>query len=243
MIERQIDIPLADGACTTFIVHPDRGGPHPVALFLMDAPGFRGELRDMARRLATSGYYVLLPNMYYRSGVLELGPIGDPGSPSRIRMSELMDTLTIPLVMADIDGLLAFTAADPAADPTRVGTVGYCMSGRYAVCAAEGRPAIRATASFHGVKLIEPHDNSPHLVAKRSAAEFYFGCAERDHYISMEDVAQLQRDLAGANGEVELYPDTDHGFVFPKRAAAYHKGGAEQHWERLLSLFARNLGT
>lgn len=241
MIERQIEIALRDGACTTFIVHPDRGGPHPVVLFLMDAPGFRGELRDMARRLATSGYYVMLPNMYYRSGVLELGPVGEPGTPSRQRMYDLMETLTIPLVMADVDGLLAFARADPAAKAARVGTVGYCMSGRYAVCAAEGRPAVKATASFHGVKLIEPNDNSPHLVAKRSAAEFYFGCAERDHYISMEDVAQLQHDLEGANGEVELYPDTDHGFVFPKRTAVYHKGGAEQHWERLLSLFRRNL--
>ena len=75
MIDQQIDIQTKDGKTTTFITHPERGGPFPVILFYMDAPAIREELRDMARRLATSGYYVMLPNMYYRSGVMELGPI------------------------------------------------------------------------------------------------------------------------------------------------------------------------
>ena len=75
MIDQQIEIPTKDGHTTTFITHPERGGPFPVILFYMDAPAIREELRDMARRLGTSGYYVMLPNMYYRSGVMELGPI------------------------------------------------------------------------------------------------------------------------------------------------------------------------
>ena len=75
MIEQTVDIPTKDGKTTTFIVHPDRGGPFPVILFYMDAPAIREELRDMSRRLASSGYYVVLPNMYYRAGVMELGPI------------------------------------------------------------------------------------------------------------------------------------------------------------------------
>ncbi|MFZ4067269.1 MAG: dienelactone hydrolase family protein [Phenylobacterium sp.] len=80
MIERQIDIATRDGATTTFVVHPDRGGPHPVIVFFMDAPAIREELRDMARRLASGGYYVLLPNLYYRAGVMEIGPISPAGS-------------------------------------------------------------------------------------------------------------------------------------------------------------------
>ena len=75
MIDQQVEIETKDGKTTTFITHPERGGPFPVILFYMDAPAIREELRDMARRLATSGYYVMLPNMYYRSGVMELGPI------------------------------------------------------------------------------------------------------------------------------------------------------------------------
>src|SRR5258708_4699975 len=81
MIDQQIEIPTKDGHVTTFITHPERGGPHPVIIFYMDAPAIREELRDMARRLATSGYYVMLPNLYYRSGVMELGPLpADPSS-------------------------------------------------------------------------------------------------------------------------------------------------------------------
>ncbi len=93
MIDQQIDIPTKDGNTTTFISHPERGGPFPIILFYMDAPAIREELRDMARRLATSGYYVMLPNMYYRAGVMELGPINpDPESPERkthVRADEL----------------------------------------------------------------------------------------------------------------------------------------------------------
>jgi len=102
MIDQQIEIPTKDGHTTTFITHPERGGPHPVIIFYMDAPAIREELRDMARRLGTSGYYVMLPNMYYRSGAMELGPINpDPESPERKRMFQLMNSLNIPLVMED----------------------------------------------------------------------------------------------------------------------------------------------
>src|SRR6201999_1915546 len=75
MIEQTVDIATKDGKTTTFIVHPERGGPFPVIFFYMDAPGIREELRDMARRFATVGYYVVLPNLYYRSGVQEIWPL------------------------------------------------------------------------------------------------------------------------------------------------------------------------
>src|ERR1700679_3356866 len=104
MIEQQLDIQTRDGATTTFIVHPERDGPHPVIFFFMDAPAIREELRDMARRLATSGYYVILPNLYYRAGVLEIGALGDPAV--RARMIELMNGLTIDMVMSDTEALL-----------------------------------------------------------------------------------------------------------------------------------------
>src|SRR5882757_444459 len=116
MIERQIDIPAKDGRITTFIVHPERDGPHPVLLFYMDAPGIREELRDMARRFATVGYYVMLPNLYHRAGVMELGPLPrDPDAPERKRMFELMASINIAMVMEDTDALLGFVDADTAA--------------------------------------------------------------------------------------------------------------------------------
>ena len=117
MIEHQTDIATADGTCSTFVVHPDRGGPFPVIVFLMDAPAIREELRDMARRFATSGYYVMLPNLYYRSGVMELGPIEyEPDSPWRKKMADLMGTLSIPMVLRDVDAMLAWADKDGAAN-------------------------------------------------------------------------------------------------------------------------------
>src|SRR5260221_12927978 len=141
MIDQQIEIPTKDGHITTFITPPERGGPFPVIIFYMDAPAIREELRDMARRLGTSGYYVMLPNMYYRAGAMELGPINpDPNSPERKRMFELMNSLNIPLIMEDTKALLAYADTQSAARTDIVGTVGYCMSGRYAVNAATHFP-------------------------------------------------------------------------------------------------------
>ena len=122
MIDAQVDIETRDGKTTTFITHPERGGPFPVIIFYMDAPAIREELRDMARRLGTSGYYVMLPNMYYRAGVMELGPLNpDPESPERKRMFGLMNSLTIPLVMEDTKALLAYAETQKAANTRIVG--------------------------------------------------------------------------------------------------------------------------
>ena len=141
MIEQTLDITTKSGAMETFVCRPERGGPFPPVFMLMDEPGIREELRDMARRLGTSGYYVMLPNLYYRSGAMELGPINpDPESPWRKRMFSLMSSLTIPLIMEDTKALLAYAETQKAANTKIVGTVGYCMSGRYAVNAATHFP-------------------------------------------------------------------------------------------------------
>ncbi len=246
MIERQLDIGTPDGACTTFVVHPERGGPHPVVLFLMDAPAIREELRDMARRLASVGYYVMLPNLYYRSGVMELWPF--PTEPaalekSREDMFALMGSLSIPLVMSDCGAMLAFADADPAADATRVGSVGYCMSGPFAISTAAAFPdRVRAAASIHGVALMTEAADSPHLAARGRDAGFYFACAQIDRWFPEEMIPKLAADLSanGVDAEVELYPAAEHGFVFPQRPA-YDRPSAERHWERVLALFDRRL--
>jgi carboxymethylenebutenolidase len=242
MIDQQIEIATKDGHTTTFITHPERGGPFPVIIFYMDAPAIREELRDMARRLATSGYYVMLPNMYYRLGVMEIGPINpDPNSPERKRMFELMNSINIPMVMEDTTTLLAYADTQPAANAKMVGTVGYCMSGRYAVNAATHFPdRVKAAASMYGTHLATDQPDSPHLAASKTKAELYFGCAETDVYAPQEIIDKLQASMQGAHAEVEVYPDTHHGFAFPKRPV-YHRDAAERHWERLLALYRRNL--
>src|SRR6266850_2561273 len=116
MIEQTLDIATADGAMETFVCRPERAAPFPAVFLLMDAPGIREELRDMSRRLATVGYYVLLPNLYYRSGVEELGPfMGEAGTAVRQKIMELMAGLTIDMVMDDTDALLDFTRKESGA--------------------------------------------------------------------------------------------------------------------------------
>jgi carboxymethylenebutenolidase len=238
MIEKFADI----GGMNTFVVHPERGGPHPVILFFMDAPGIREELRDMARRLASVGYYVMLPNLYHRSGVEELGDfIGEAGAETRKKMFALMGTLSMALVMEDTDRLVAYADADPAASKGVIGTLGYCMSGQYAIAAAARHPGrVRAAASIYGVRLKTDASDSPHLCAQKSEAAIYVAWAETDHYAPLEELEPFKQALDGLDAEVELYKGVEHGFAFPGRPA-YDRDAAERHWERLFALYGRTL--
>ena len=245
MIEQTIDIATKDGATTTFIVHPERDGPHPVILFLMDAPAIREELRDMARRIAAAGYYVMLPNLYYRHDVMELSHLPKlPEAAARARMFEYMDSLTIPMIMSDADALLDFADRDPAAGKGRIATLGYCMSGQYAVNFAARYPErVGSAASIYGVRLVTDRSDSPHLAAQKAGGELYFACAEIDQYAPLEMVEALDHSLRTnrVNAELEIYPGVHHGFAFPQRPA-YDRAAAERHWERLFSLWRRTIG-
>src|SRR6516162_3332895 len=115
MIEQTLDVVTQAGAMETFVARPERGGPFPPVLFLMDAPGIREELRDMARRLATVGYYVVLPNLYYRAGRNTLyGPdVLEHGSAEHTRMRAVRTKMTIPPMMDDVAALIAWADAQP----------------------------------------------------------------------------------------------------------------------------------
>jgi carboxymethylenebutenolidase len=244
VIERQIQIETSDGRMNTFVCHPERNSPHPAVIFFMDAPGIREELRDMARRLGTAGYYVMLPNLYYRSNVEELGSVvGEANITTRQKALQLMATINVAMIMRDVDALLAFAAQDKAASRGPMGCVGYCMSGQYAINAAvRHKERIRAAASFYGVALVSDKPDSAHLAPQRTDARLYFGCAEKDQYAPQEMIDQLRAEIAakGGNAEVEIYPGTAHGFAFPSRPV-YDKPAAERHWERLFTLFGAAL--
>lgn len=241
MIERHLDIRTADGAMNSFVVHPDEGGPHPVVLFYMDAPGKREELHDMARRLASVGHFVVLPNLYYRRS-------RDYQLPERTEaamavMFEHMHSLNRVTTECDTRAMLDFVDADAAADASHVGAVGYCMSGPFVVWAAAAFPErFSCIASIHGANMATEAPDSPHRAAERLRCESYFACAEIDRWAPPADIARLEDGLRrnGAPYRIEWYPRAEHGFVFPQRAV-YDRASAERHWERLLALFARRL--
>jgi carboxymethylenebutenolidase len=242
MIEKHLDIPTADGAMNSFVVYPDEGGPHPVVLFYMDAPGKREELHDMARRLASVGYYVVLPNLYYRNT-----PdwwLTERTEANMAHMFSLMATLDARTTEVDTAALLKFVDAQPEARASRLGAVGYCMSGPFVMwAAAQFGGRISCIASIHGANMATDAPDSPHRMAPRLLCESYFACAEIDKWAPPADIEQLASALkaAGTPHRIEWYPAVEHGFVFPQRGTIYNRTAAERHWERLFSLFARNL--
>ncbi|MBW2242855.1 MAG: dienelactone hydrolase family protein [Deltaproteobacteria bacterium] len=240
MIERELDVPTQDGEMNTFVVQPETGGPHPVVLFYMDAPGKREELNEMARRIAAAGYFVALPNLYYRKVREFQMERTDDGMK---RMFEMMGHLSNALIAEDTKALLAFLVNEPGASQGPAGVVGYCMSGPFALAAAAAFPQrFAAVASIYGTPLVTDRDDSPHLMLDRISGELYFACAEFDSYAPREqiDALAIHLEAAGTNHRIEWYPGTQHGFAFPQRDA-YHELGAERHWERLFDLFERNL--
>jgi len=246
MIERTLDIATRGGAMETFIAHPERGGPYPVVFLMMDAPGIREELRMMARRLATVGYYVLLPNLYYRAGRDTIyGPdVLEKGSAEQARMRAVRTKMTIPPVMADVGTMLDFCAAQGAAKDGATGIHGYCMSGPYALAAAARYPdRIAAAASFYGTWLVNDVAESPHLNLAKIKGEVHIACAEHDELAPLPMVEELKTlfGRAGTKGEIEMYMGVHHGFAFPERWC-YDVPAAERHWERLIALYRKTLG-
>ena len=243
MIEEIIDI---DGiGMETFLCRPERNGPFPPVIMLMDAPGIREELYDMARRIATVGYLVALSDLYYRAGKeTKFGPdVLDPDSADYPRMRAIRTKMTIPPVMEDIGAMLSFFDRHGDARPGHVGVHGYCMSGPYALAAAARFPdRISAAASYYGTWLVNDAEESPHLNLHKIAGEIYISCAEHDDLSPPAMVAELRKlfEESGVKGELEICPGVHHGFAFPERSY-YDKAAAERHWERLFALYRRNL--
>ncbi len=242
MIEAEIPLTTADGTMSAFVTRPDEHGPFPVVFFYMDAPGKREELHDMARRIATTGYYVVLPNLYYRwTDHFELD--FETGS-NRDRMVELMMGLGNRMVIRDTEALIAHVEEADDADASRIGCVGYCMSGPFSLAVAGAFPErVTCAASVYGVRLAVDADDSPHLGFARTTGELYVAAAETDEYAPPEMIQRVEDAIAesGVRGRVEWYPGTHHGFAGPARAV-YDTAAAETHWSRLHALFARNLG-
>ena len=241
MIEYEIDIATRDGAMNSFVTHPEEGGPFPPVLFYMDAPGKRRELHRMARRIATVGYIVVLPNLYYRRTREFRMERTEEGMQ---RMFEMMSHLTNRMVVEDTEALLRFVDAKPEALPGPLGAVGYCMSGPFVVAAAAAYPKrFAATASIYGARLVTSQPDSSHLCVGGIEGEIYFACAEIDRWASPEQIGALEAELskAGVDYRIEWYPGAQHGFAFPEREGVYDEVSAERHWERLFALFERRL--
>jgi len=241
MMERQVEIETDDGTMTTFEFHPEEGGPYPIVLYLMDAPSIRPALKDMASRLASAGYYVLLPFLYYRASPYREFGISDEDMHER---RELMQTVTREGIIPDTEAMLEFAAGNDKADSDgEIGAVGFCMSGPLVLALAQTMPEkIAAVASVHGAWLVSDKHDSPHNQLDRIKAEVYFGWANNDPTATVEEMGIMDKALtdAGVNYRIDFMEDALHGFA-PPGGERYNRQAAEKHWERVHALFQRNL--
>lgn len=235
-----------DGAMNTFCAAESFPARKGLVIVLMDAPGIREVLREIARRIASEGYFVALPNLYYRTHrELTIGPTRDHADAVQNRelIGKMVATLGNAKVASDVGMLISYAAREKVAAGTRTGLVGYCMSGAFAIAAAAAHAdRVACAASFFGTRLVTEAPDSPHRLAAQAKGELYFAFAEHDPYVPEQQVEDLRAHLATQhkNFRIETYPGTSHGFVFPDRGA-YHEQGAARHWSTLQDLLARNL--
>ena len=249
MKEHIARIETPEGVMETFVTQPDEGGPHPIVLFYMDAIGVREELKDMARRIGTAGYCVLLPNLFYRvAGIdevlLDAKQIEVKGSDERKRFWGLVRSVSNERVASDTRPLLDYAQALDGAAPGPAGCVGYCLSGQFVYTVAAHFPGeIAAAASYYGAGIVTDRPDSPHLRTDDITAELYLAFAEDDPWVPDPMVEALAQCLEGSavRHRIERYAGAHHGFAFPDRHC-YDKVAAERHWERMFALFRRNLG-
>ena len=240
MIETEVDIDTADGTMKTFIFRPQTAGPFPVVLYLMDAPSIRPALKDMASRLATAGYYVMLPYLFYRGGPFREFGQSDEDMHAR---SELMATVNPTNIVGDAQDLLQYADGDPAARAGSVGVVGFCMSGGLAISVARAIPnRVTAAASIHGAWLVRDTPDSPHLGLDKLRAELYFGWADNDATAPPEHVTVMSEALEEADVPyvLDFLTDAVHGFA-PPGTERYNRAASELHWERVHDLLRRRV--
>lgn len=242
VMESEIDVTTPDGVADSYFVHP-ASGAHPGVLIWPDAFGLRPAKRQMARRLAESGYSVLVVNQYYRS---QRAPIVSSThfAQERATLVPLMGSVNADTQTRDARAFVSFLDSQTSVDTSRkIGTMGYCMGGPFTMRTAAAVPdRVGAAASFHGGGLVTDQRDSPHLLVPDMQAHYLFAIAANDDENQPGDKDVL-RDAFAATGvpaEIEVYAGAVHGWC-PPDSTVYHEAQAERAWSRLLALFGTAL--
>jgi carboxymethylenebutenolidase len=243
MPTKTLRIPTTDGQADAFAAFPDHAERHPGVLMYADAFGIRPVLREMARELAGHGYYVLVPNFFYRHGpapVIELPEhIGDEVRPAVIaQLMPLIEAHTTERVLRDADAYLRFLTTQPEVGAGPVAVTGYCIGGLLAMRTAAAHPGqVAAVAGFHGPVGADGPDSLSKLTA-----QVHLGHAETD--MTPKALGELNQALDAAEVDYtsEIYPGTVHGFTMSD-TDAFNPSALQRHWDRLLPLLHRTLAT
>jgi carboxymethylenebutenolidase len=241
----KIDIKTRDGVCPSYVYRPAGKGPWPAVLVFMDGLAIRPAMLELGERLATYGYFVLLPDLFYRSGPYQpMDPhkvFADPAQ-RKILMEKFIAPATPANIMSDTRAFLDYLEAQPDVKAGGIGTTGYCMGGLMSLTAAGTYPSrIVATASYHGGRLASDAPDSPHLLAPKMKSRVYIAGAIEDQSFPDDMKERLEEALtrAGVEHKIETY-QAKHGWVF-RDTPVYDAAAAERHWQTLIALFDATL--
>jgi carboxymethylenebutenolidase len=239
--ESDVNVTTRDGTADCYFVHPASGAAAGVLIW-PDIFGLRPAFRQMGKRLAESGYSVLVVNPFYR---VKKAPTADKGGATPIdQVRPLAQGLSETTNMTDAKAFIAWLDQQASVAKNRkIGTQGYCMGGPLAFRTAAAVPdRVGAVASFHGGGLVTTEPNSPHLLAANSKAQFLVAIAENDDKRSPDDKTTLKETFAKAKlpAEIEVYAGAAHGWC-PPDSQVYNEPQAEKAWGRLLALYGKAL--
>src|SRR5438874_3278760 len=239
--ESDVNVMTPDGAADCYFAHPASGTAAGVLVW-PDIFGLRPAFRQMGKRLAESGYSVLVVNPFYRT---KKAPTADAGSATPIQqLMPLAQGLSETTQTTDARAFIAWLDRQPSVAKTRkVGTQGYCMGGPIAFRTAAAVPdRVGAIASFHGGGLVTPNPNSPHLQAAKTKAQLLIAIAANDDQRAPTDKTVLKETFEKANlpAEIEVYAGAAHGWC-PPDSGVYNEPQAEKAWSRLLALYGKAL--
>jgi carboxymethylenebutenolidase len=237
----KLEIETRDGTCPSYLFHPPGQGLWPSVLVFMDGLGIRPAMLEIGERLATNGYLVLLPDLFYRSGPYEPmdahAVFSDPEQ-RKVLMEKFFAHATPANIMSDTRAFLDFLGRRADVKPGGIGTTGYCMGGLMSLTAAGTYPdRIIAAASYHGGRLATDAPDSPHLLAPKIKARLYIASATEDASFPDDMKARLEAALteAGVDHRIETYP-ARHGWVL-RDTPTHDAAATERHWRTILELF------
>jgi carboxymethylenebutenolidase len=246
-MKRDVTILNPDGDMRAFAFTPDTGsGPWPAAIVMMDAPAIRPAMFELSDRLAQAGYFVVLPDLFWRAGPydppdLAKARAGDPEAVAQF--GKLRGSTGAGRQMTDVKACLDWLDQQPQARAEKVGVTGYCMGGGIALRAAGTFPdRIAAAASFHGGGMATDDEKSPHRLADKIGAKVLIAGADQDSSYDEAQNGRLKQALAdaGVDAEVSIWPGCKHGWV-PTDMPVHNPQGAERHWRELIQLFDETL--
>ena len=245
--QQDVTIPTPDGDARAHVFTPDAGaGPWPAVILYMDALAIRPAMFEMAERLASNGYYVLLPDMFWRLGsyppMVPAEVLGDPEKRETL-FGKFMGSTNPERAMSDTGAFLDWLAKQPQAKAGKIGVTGYCMGGALALRAAGNFPdRVAAAAAFHAGGVVTDQPDSPHLLAPKMKAKVFVGGADQDAFFTEQHFETLKQAFAdaGVEGEVTIYRGALHGYA-PRDLPVFDVEASERHWRDMLALFNGSL--